>query len=171
MRAASPSNSGDNVNDQVMTYDHESRVTSVTRNGQAVNYVYNRLDTRTSATMGITTNSFLRAGAYVTDPVLADSGAVYTPGISEQRRVGQPADLRWPERALGLSDPFHASVRDDWRCVSGIKCRWCYCCWGRWHDSRFRAGRKPTEAVHPVDQSRCKSCLTDSPHSSVAFSS
>jgi hypothetical protein len=43
------------------------------------------LDTRVSKVDSAGTSTFLRDGAYVTDPVLSDGSAVYTPGISERR--------------------------------------------------------------------------------------
>jgi RHS repeat-associated protein len=47
--------------------------------------VYNGLDTRVGSTTDSVSRTFLRDGAYVTDPVLKDGAAVYTPGISERR--------------------------------------------------------------------------------------
>jgi RHS repeat-associated protein len=47
--------------------------------------VPNGLDTRVGSTTNSVTRTFLRDGAYVTDPVLADGAAFYTPGVSERR--------------------------------------------------------------------------------------
>ncbi len=44
-----------------------------------------RIGTRVSKNVAGQTTSFLRDGAYVTDPVIADNLATYTPGISERR--------------------------------------------------------------------------------------
>jgi RHS repeat-associated protein len=68
-----------------LAYDEESRLTSVTGAGGNHSYTYNGLDTRMSKTANGMTTQFHRDGAYVTDPVIWDSGATYTPGISERR--------------------------------------------------------------------------------------
>lgn len=68
-----------------LTYDFESRVTSVTGPGVSQTNVYNGLDTRVGSTTNSVARTYLRDGAYVTDPVLKDGAAVYTPGISERR--------------------------------------------------------------------------------------
>ena len=47
--------------------------------------MYNGLDTRVGSTTNSVARSFLRDGAYVTDPVLTDGAATYTPGVSERR--------------------------------------------------------------------------------------
>jgi hypothetical protein len=47
--------------------------------------VYNGLDTRVSKVENSVSTTFVRDGAYVTDPVIRDTNAVYTPGISEIR--------------------------------------------------------------------------------------
>ncbi|MCG9894282.1 MAG: hypothetical protein MH204_02245, partial [Fimbriimonadaceae bacterium] len=46
---------------------------------------YNGLDTRVGSTTNSVAQTFLRDGAYVTDPVLKDSSATYTPGTAERR--------------------------------------------------------------------------------------
>jgi len=68
-----------------LTYDFESRLTQVSRTPGTHNYTYNGLDTRVSKNALGQTTLFLRDGAYVTDPVIADSLATYTPGVSERR--------------------------------------------------------------------------------------
>ncbi len=67
-------------------YDHAGRLTGITYPSASTDsFGYNGLDTRLSKTEGSTTTTYNRAGSYVTDPVLSDSGARYTPGISERR--------------------------------------------------------------------------------------
>jgi hypothetical protein len=44
-----------------------------------------RIGTRTGSTTNSVAKTYLRDGAYVTDPVLKDSSATYTPGVSERR--------------------------------------------------------------------------------------
>ena len=61
--------------------DWESRITSMVGPGVNSTFAYNGLDTRVSKNA----QSFLRDGAYVTDPVLRDGQATFTPGISERR--------------------------------------------------------------------------------------
>jgi len=69
-----------------LVYDYRSRVTGITYPSLATNsFTYNGLDTRTSKTDSGGTKGFLRDGASVTDPVLSDGAATYTPGISESR--------------------------------------------------------------------------------------
>lgn len=68
-----------------LTYDFESRLTQVSGAPGTHNYTYNGLDTRVSKNVAGQTTSFLRDGAYVTDPVIADNLATYTPGVSERR--------------------------------------------------------------------------------------
>ena len=47
--------------------------------------VYNGLDTRVGSTTNSVANTYLRNGAYVTAPVIKDSNATFTPGVSERR--------------------------------------------------------------------------------------
>jgi RHS repeat-associated protein len=56
--------------------------------GPSINasYSYNGLDTRVGKTENSVSNTFRRSGAYVTDPVLSDGTASYTPGVP--RRTG-----------------------------------------------------------------------------------
>jgi RHS repeat-associated protein len=70
-----------------IAYDFESRITSVTGPGVTASYSYNGLDTRVSKIENGTSQTFERDGAGVTAPVLRDSSASYTPGISERRRA------------------------------------------------------------------------------------
>ncbi len=69
-----------------LAYDFESRVTQITGPGINATYSYNGLDTRVGKTENSVSNTFRRSGAYVTDPVLSDGTASYTPGVS--RRTG-----------------------------------------------------------------------------------
>jgi RHS repeat-associated protein len=48
-------------------------------------YSYNGFDTRVGKTVGGATASYHRDGAGVTAPLISDTGATYTPGISERR--------------------------------------------------------------------------------------
>jgi RHS repeat-associated protein len=67
-------------------WDAESRLLSVARPGVTTNaFGYNGLDARVSKTDSSGTFGFKRNGAGVTDPVLSDGAATYTPGISERR--------------------------------------------------------------------------------------
>jgi RHS repeat-associated protein len=69
-----------------LAYDYEGRISQITYPSTATNtFAYNGLDTRVSKVDSSGTSTFLRDGAYVTDPVLSDSSAGYTPGISERR--------------------------------------------------------------------------------------
>jgi len=68
-----------------LTYDLESRATIIVGPGVSQSNVYNGLDTRVSSTTNSVGRTFLRDGVYVTDPVLSDGTATYTPGVSERR--------------------------------------------------------------------------------------
>ena len=69
-----------------LAYDYESRITSISRSGVTTNtFTYNGLDTRVGKVDSGGTKTYKRDGAYVTDPVLSDGAANYTPGISEKR--------------------------------------------------------------------------------------
>ncbi|ARU43417.1 hypothetical protein CCB81_04300 [Armatimonadetes bacterium Uphvl-Ar2] len=72
-----------------LTYDYESRVTAITGPGINETHTYNGLDTRVGTVQGGVSRTFVRDGSYVTDPVLRDGQATYTPGVSE-RRAGSP---------------------------------------------------------------------------------
>ncbi|MEQ1876724.1 MAG: RHS repeat-associated core domain-containing protein [Bdellovibrionia bacterium] len=83
------------------TWDMESRIKQITKSGVTTNtFAYNGFDARTSKTDSLGTNTFKRAGAGVTSPVLADSNATYTPGISEKRG----ADTRYLHSGLKNAD-------------------------------------------------------------------
>jgi RHS repeat-associated protein len=68
-----------------LTYDFEGRATSIVGPGVSQSNVYDGLDTRVGSTTNSVGRTFLRDGAYVTDPVLSDGAATYTPGVSERR--------------------------------------------------------------------------------------
>lgn len=63
----------------------KGRATSIVGPGVSQSKVYNGLDTRVGSTTNSVGRTFLRDGAYVTDPVLSDGAATYTPGVSERR--------------------------------------------------------------------------------------
>jgi RHS repeat-associated protein len=65
----------------ILTYDDEDRLKTFM--GQT--YTYNGFDTRVGKTVGGSTTSYHRDGSGVTAPLISDSGATYTPGISERR--------------------------------------------------------------------------------------
>ncbi|HMS54371.1 MAG TPA: RHS repeat-associated core domain-containing protein [Fimbriimonadaceae bacterium] len=67
------------------SYDYESRVTQITGLATTNTFSYNGLDTRTKKVDAGGTSNFQRVGAYVTDAVVADGSAAYTPGVSERR--------------------------------------------------------------------------------------
>ncbi|MEQ1822152.1 MAG: RHS repeat-associated core domain-containing protein [Fimbriimonadaceae bacterium] len=72
----------------IYTWDRESRLTAVNRTGSypiTVANGYNGLDARTVKIDSSGTNEYFRNGAGVTSPVVSDSNANYTPGISEKR--------------------------------------------------------------------------------------
>lgn len=66
-------------------YDDEDRLTQITGAGPNQSYTYNGLDARRTKTIGGTTNTYKRMGVTPTAPVVKDSNATYTPGISERR--------------------------------------------------------------------------------------
>jgi RHS repeat-associated protein len=69
-----------------LSYDYESRVTGITYPGGATNsFAYNGLDTRVGKVDSAGTSTYRRDGAGVTDPVLSDGTAFYTPGVSQRR--------------------------------------------------------------------------------------
>ncbi|MBI1755815.1 MAG: RHS repeat-associated core domain-containing protein [Fimbriimonas ginsengisoli] len=68
------------------SYDYEDRLTSVVVPGVGTNtFTYNGLDTRVGKVDSGGTKTFKRDGVGVTDPVLNDGAANYTPGLSERR--------------------------------------------------------------------------------------
>jgi RHS repeat-associated protein len=68
-----------------LSYDYESRVTAISGPGINETHTYNGLDTRVGTVQGGVSRTFVRDGSYVTDPVLRDGQATYTPGVSERR--------------------------------------------------------------------------------------
>ncbi len=69
-----------------LTYDYESRVTGITYPSAATNsFTYNGLDTRVGKVDSAGTATYRRDGVGVTDPVLNDGSAAYTPGVSQRR--------------------------------------------------------------------------------------
>ncbi len=68
-----------------LVYDFESRNTSISGPGVSQTNSYNGLDTRVGSTTNSASQTYLRDGAYVTDSVLSDGSATYTPGVSERR--------------------------------------------------------------------------------------
>jgi RHS repeat-associated protein len=68
-----------------LTYDYKSRVTAISGPGINETHTYNGLDTRVGTVQGGVPRTFVRDGSYVTDPVLRDGQATYTPGVSERR--------------------------------------------------------------------------------------
>ncbi|HMS57127.1 MAG TPA: RHS repeat-associated core domain-containing protein [Fimbriimonadaceae bacterium] len=67
------------------SYDYESRITQIPGLATTNTFSYNGLDTRTKKVDSAGTSNFQRVGAYVTDAVVADGAATYTPGLSERR--------------------------------------------------------------------------------------
>jgi YD repeat-containing protein len=66
-----------------LSYDYEDRVTGITYPSLATNsFTYNGLDTRVGKVDSSGTATYKRDGADVTDPVLSDGSALYTPGVS-----------------------------------------------------------------------------------------
>ncbi|HMS57134.1 MAG TPA: ribonuclease domain-containing protein, partial [Fimbriimonadaceae bacterium] len=70
---------------RIFSYDYESRITQITGLATTNTFTYNGLDTRTKKVDAAGTSNYQRLGAYVTDAVLADGAATYTPGLSERR--------------------------------------------------------------------------------------
>ncbi len=69
-----------------LSYDYEDRVVSISRPGVATNtFAYNGFGARVSKTDSAGSTTYLRNGTSVVAPVIADSGATYTPGVSERR--------------------------------------------------------------------------------------
>ena len=76
-----------------LTYDFESRVKSISGPGVSNSFTYNGLDTRVGKVDSSGTATYRRDGAEVTDDVLSDGGAVYTPGVSQRRAGATTYDL------------------------------------------------------------------------------
>lgn len=83
-----------------LTYDFESRITQISGPGINATYSYNGLDTRVGKTENSVSNTFRRSGAYVTDPVLGDGTASYTPGVS----VRSGGNVRYQHTGLKNTD-------------------------------------------------------------------
>jgi RHS repeat-associated protein len=68
------------------SYDYEDRVTSIARLGMTTNaFAYNGFGARVSKTDSGGSNTYLRASSGLIGSIVADSGATYTPGVSEKR--------------------------------------------------------------------------------------
>jgi len=69
-----------------LAYDFENRMTTITYPSSAANaFSYNALGTRVGKVDSVGNFTYKRDGANVTDPVLNDGAAQFTPGISERR--------------------------------------------------------------------------------------
>jgi RHS repeat-associated protein len=69
-----------------LAYDYSDRITGITYPNSSTNtFTYNGLDSRVGKVDSSGTFTYKRDGAYVTDPVLSDGGANYTPATSEKR--------------------------------------------------------------------------------------
>ena len=68
-----------------LTYDYESRLATLSGPGISSSYSYNGLDTRVSKIENSVSNRFVRDGIGVTAPVIRDTDAAYTSGVSERR--------------------------------------------------------------------------------------
>jgi len=73
-------------NTTTLAYDFENRLTMITYPSTATNtFTYNALGTRVGKVDSVGNFTYKRDGANVTDPVLNDGAAQFTPGISERR--------------------------------------------------------------------------------------
>ncbi len=80
-----------------LMYDYESRITQITYPSSATNtFTYNGLDTRVGKVDSAGTSTYKRDGDYVTDPVLEDGTAKFTPGVSDRR--GSSTRFYHPDR-------------------------------------------------------------------------
>ncbi len=69
-----------------LSYDYEDRLVSISRPGVATNtFAYNGFGARVSKTDSSGSNTYLRASSGLIGSIVADSGATYTPGVSEKR--------------------------------------------------------------------------------------
>ncbi len=69
-----------------LSYDYEDRIVSISRPGVATNtFAYNGFGARVSKTDSSGSNTYLRASSGLIGSIVADSGATYTPGVSEKR--------------------------------------------------------------------------------------
>ena len=82
-----------------LTYDDEDRLMTLVGPGVSHSYTYNGFDTRVSKTANGSLTAYHRDGAGVTAPLVGDSGATYTPGISEKRN--------------GVSTFMHGGLKDN----------------------------------------------------------
>jgi len=73
-------------NTTTLSYDFENRLTTITYPSTATNtFTYNALGSRVGKVDSVGSFAFKRDGVDVTDPVLNDGAAQFTPGISERR--------------------------------------------------------------------------------------
>jgi RHS repeat-associated protein len=100
-----------------LAYDFEGRLTQITYPNLSTNtFSYNGLDTRVSKVDSGGTRTYLRNGAYVTDPVLTDGAASYTPGMSERRSgvtTYNHSNLKSMERQTNSAQSVTASRTHD----------------------------------------------------------
>ncbi len=69
-----------------LSYDYEDRLVSISRPGVSTNtFAYNGFGGRVSKTDSSGSNTYLRASSGLIGSIVADSGATYTPGVSEKR--------------------------------------------------------------------------------------
>jgi RHS repeat-associated protein len=69
-----------------LSYDYEDRLVSISRPGMTTNtFAYNGFGARVSKTDSGGSNTYLRASSGLIGSIVADSGATYTPGVSEKR--------------------------------------------------------------------------------------
>ncbi|GIV03908.1 MAG: hypothetical protein KatS3mg015_2738 [Fimbriimonadales bacterium] len=69
-----------------LSYDYEDRLVSISRPGVATNtFAYNGFGARVSKADSSGSNTYLRASSGLIGSIVADSGATYTPGVSEKR--------------------------------------------------------------------------------------
>jgi YD repeat-containing protein len=67
-------------------YDYEDRLVSISRPGITTNtFAYNGFGARVSKSDSSGSNTYLRASAGLIGSIVSDSGATYTPGVSEKR--------------------------------------------------------------------------------------
>ena len=77
-----------------MTYDFENRVTRIDYPGRSFNtFKYNGLGLRVQKVDSSGTQNYVTDGSEVASPVLVDTSAAYTPGISERRAGISSASL------------------------------------------------------------------------------
>jgi len=74
------------INSTTLAYDFENRLISITYPSSATNtFTYNALGLRVGKVDSVGTFAYKRDGVEVTDPVLNDGAAQFTPGVSERR--------------------------------------------------------------------------------------